>query len=124
MEAAMHADPGGAQSAVEANARLLRAFEAGKMSSSVFFENILGGTFAADERTWDESINVIPASLQSQFLEYVRSSLVAVDFMPPLGAYYPVPQSPAEIQAIQEERRPRYIRLLQRIEQICMPEGN
>ena len=107
------------RSAVQYNSRLLQAMEAGKVPLLEFFDNVLEHTVRCDERTWNDSIAVVPAHLRPQFLDYARSYLIPVDFMPSPGVILPPPKSEDEIQAVKEERRPRYMRLFQVIEQVC-----
>lgn len=107
------------RAAVKRNKWSLRAFDAGKITLPELVENVLTDTFAADEDTWRESIAVIPTPLRTQFLDVSRSCLVSEDFMPPPGVILPPAKSHEEIQAIKQERRPRYLRLFQLIEEVC-----
>ncbi|HEV7221804.1 MAG TPA: hypothetical protein VGN42_03830 [Pirellulales bacterium] len=120
----MECDPPDRPSAVKANAKLFRVYEAGKISLDELFENVLGSTFMADERTWDECIAVIPSSLRPQFFEFVRFYLLSVDFMPPPGVLLP-PPAPEMMKAAKEatkrQRRPRYVKLFQLIDEMCSP---
>jgi hypothetical protein len=111
--------------AVESNTRMMRLHERGILSLEECFQNLLDVTFFSKEESWRDGLAVIPISLRREFLEHVRSHLVPVDFMPQVGNLFPI-NSPEAREAARQERRPRYTKLLQLIEEICSgpTEGN
>ncbi len=93
--------------------RLVRLLVSGVIGLDEFSSNWLAMTVSSAEADWLECLAAVPESLQEDLLGSARSHLLDVDFMPSPGVVCPSANSPEVIEAAKQKLRPRYVKLLE-----------
>lgn len=102
-------------------AKLNKVLELGKISSNEYFGNILESVVRTDRSVWLDCIAGVPLSLRVDFIDFARSHLLPVDYMPNPGIVFPSTESVEAVEMAKRQLRPRYIELLKVMEQVYFP---
>jgi len=118
----MHPDELIGQKAVRCAKRMAHLLEAGVVRQEELYFDWLVTTIASGEDLWNDCLDAVPEHLHYGLLEYGRSYLSSVDFMPPPGVVCPSNNTPEVIEAAMQKLRPRYIKLLEFLEETIQPK--
>jgi hypothetical protein len=97
-------------------ARLLRDR---RIEFTEYFPNALTTIMAATEESWERLLREIPTEALLSFRKAAERHLVPVDFMPAPNEFMTDTRCERDVQARKEELRPRYVRLLASIRELC-----
>jgi hypothetical protein len=105
-------------------AKLARFFVAEKIDFDEYASNIIIRMVYVLDRDLPACIDTVPSQILAAYLDYLRSELVPVDFMPDPGSFLVQSDSPILIDRAKLLFRPKYLRLFELVCERASPTGS